>query len=84
MLSRIGRVIRNHREDVGLALVGISFFWLLGVAGTDDFYTAQHIFQPILPLVIKSAFGLLGLGIGVRILNGGDQDDKSQTDGARP
>lgn len=77
MLSRIGRVISNHRQGVGMAFVGVSFFWLLGVAGTDDFYTMQHIYQPFLPLVIKSVIGLLGMGIGVMILNGGDQDEDS-------
>lgn len=72
MLSGIGRLIREHREGVGMALVGIGFFWLMGVAGTDDFNTMQHVFNPVLPLVIKSAFGLLITGAGVRILNGGE------------
>lgn len=72
MLSGIGRLIREHREGVGMALIGIGFFWLMGVAGTDDFNTMQHIFTPVLPLVIKSAFGLLITGAGVRILNGGE------------
>ena len=72
MLSRIGRVIINHRQGVGMALIGIGFFWLMGVAGTDDFNTMQHVFNPVLPLVIKSAFGLLIPGAGVRILNGGE------------
>ena len=72
MLSGIGRLIREHREGVGMALIGIGFFWLMGVAGTDDFNTIQHVFNPVLPLVIKSAFGLLITGVGVRILNGGE------------
>ena len=72
MLSGIGRLIREHREGVGIALIGIGFFWLMGVAGTDDFNTMQHVFNPVLPLVIKSAFGLLITGAGVRILNGGE------------
>ena len=72
MLSGIGRLIRDHREGVGMALIGIGFFWLMGVAGTDDFNTLQHVFNPVLPLVIKSAFGLLITGAGVRILNGGE------------
>lgn len=72
MLSGIGRLIREHREGVGMALIGIGFFWLMGVAGTDDFNTMQHVFNPMLPLVIKSAFGLLITGAGVRILNGGE------------
>ena len=72
MLSGIGRLIREHREGVGMALIGIGFFWLMGVAGTDDYNTMQHIFTPVLPLVIKSAFGLLITGAGVRILNGGE------------
>lgn len=77
MLSRIGRVISNHRQGVGMAFIGISFFWLMGVAGADDFNTMQHIFTPVLPLVIKSVIGLLGLGIGVMILNGGDHDENT-------
>lgn len=72
MLSGIGRLIRKHREGVGMALIGIGFFWLMGVAGADDFNTMQHVFNPVLPLVIKSAFGLLITGAGVRILNGGE------------
>lgn len=72
MLSGIGRLIREHREGVGMALIGIGFFWLMVVAGTDDFNTMQHVFNPVLPLVIKSAFGLLITGAGVRILNGGE------------
>ena len=72
MLSRIGRVIINHREGVGMALVAIGFFWLMGVAGTDDFNTMQHVFNPVLPLIIKSVLGLLITGAGVRILNGGE------------
>ena len=72
MLSGIGRLIREHREGVGMALIGIGLFWLMGVAGTDDFNTMQHVFNPVLPLVIKSAFGLLITGAGVRILNGGE------------
>ena len=77
MLSRIGRVITNHRQGVGMAFVGISFFWLMGVAGADDFNTMQHIFTPVIPLIIKSAFGLLGMGLGVMPVNmkGGDQDE---------
>ena len=77
MLSRIGRVIRNHRQGVGLAFLGVSFFWLMGVAGADDFNTMQHIYQPFLPLLIKSIIGLLGMGIGVAILNGGDQNESN-------
>ena len=72
MLSGIGRLIREHREGVGMALIGIGFFWLMGVAGADDFNTMQHVFNPVLPLVIKSAFGLLITGAGVKILNGGE------------
>lgn len=78
MLSRIGRVIENHREGVGLAFLGVSFFWLLGVAGADDFNTMQHIFTPLLPLVIKTIIGLLGMGIGVALVNmKGGEDDES-------
>ena len=72
MLSRIGRMIADHREGVGMALVAIGFFWLMGVAGTDDFNTMQHVFNPVLPLIIKSVLGLLITGAGVRILNGGE------------
>ena len=72
MLSRIGRMITDHREGVGMALIGIGFFWLMGVAGTDDFNTMQHVFNPVLPLIMKSLLGLLITGAGVRILNGGE------------
>ena len=72
MLSRIGRMITDHREGVGMALIGIGFFWLMGVAGTDDFYTMQHVFNPVFPLIMKSLLGLLITGAGVGILNGGE------------
>ena len=72
MLSGIGRLIRKHREGVGMALIGIGFFWLMGVAGTDDFNTMQHVFNPVLPLVVKSLIGLLITGAGVKVLNGGE------------
>ena len=72
MLSGIGRLIREHREGVGMALFGIGFFWLMGVAGADDFNTMQHVFDPVLPLVVKSLIGLLIAGAGVKILNGGE------------
>lgn len=77
MLSRIGRVINNNRERIGMILVGIGFFWMMGVAGTDDYNTMQHIFTPVLPLMIKAAFGLLITGAGIVILNGGDEDEDS-------
>lgn len=77
MLSKIGRVIINHREGVGMALVAIGFFWLMGVAGTDDYNTMQHIFSPVFPLIIKAAIGLLITGAGVLICNGGDEDESS-------
>ena len=72
MLSRIGRMITDHREGVGMAFVGIGFFWLMGVAGTDDFNTMQHVFNPVLPLIVKALLGLLITGAGVRIMNGGE------------
>ena len=75
MLSRIGRIITDHREGVGMALIGIGFFWLMGVAGADDFNSMQHVFNPVFPLIVKSLLGLLITGAGVRILNGGDQDE---------
>lgn len=79
MLSRIGRVIANHRYGIGMFLVGIGFFWMMGVAGTDDYNTMRHIFTPVLPLIIKSAFGLLEMGLGVMLVNmkGGEDDEDS-------
>ena len=77
MLSRIRRMIREHREGVGMALFGIGFFWLMGVAGADDFNTMQHVFTPVFPLIMKSALGLLIVGLGVRVMNGGDPDESS-------
>ena len=72
MLSRIGRVIDRNRERIGMILFIIGVFWMMGVAGTDDFNTMQHIFTPVLPLMIKSLIGLLIAGTGVKILNGGE------------
>ena len=72
MLNRIGRVIDRNRERIGMILFIIGVFWMMGVAGTDDFNTMQHIFTPVLPLMIKSLIGLLIAGTGVKILNGGE------------
>ena len=72
MLNRIGRVIDRNRERIGMILFIIGVFWMMGVAGADDFNTMQHVFNPVLPLVVKSLIGLLIAGTGVRILNGGE------------
>ena len=72
MLNRIGRVIDRNRERIGMILFIIGVFWMMGVAGADDFNTMQHVFNPVLPLVIKSLIGLLIAGTGVKILNGGE------------
>ena len=72
MLSRIGRIIDRNRERVGMILFIIGVFWMMGVAGADDFNTMQHVFNPVLPLVVKSLIGLLIAGTGVKILNGGE------------
>ena len=72
MLSRIGKVIDRNRERIGMVLFIVGVFWMMGVAGTDDYNTMQHIFTPVLPLMIKSLIGLLIAGTGVKILNGGE------------
>ena len=72
MLNRIGRIIDRNRERIGMILFIIGVFWMMGVAGADDFNTMQHIFTPVLPLMIKSLIGLLIAGTGVKILNGGE------------
>ena len=72
MLNRIGRVIDRNRERIGMILFIIGVFWMMGVAGADDFNTMQHVFNPVLPLVIKSLIGILIAGTGVKILNGGE------------
>ena len=79
MLNRIGRVIDRNRERIGMILFIIGVFWMMGVAGADDFNTMQHIFTPVIPLIIKSAFGLLGMGLGVMLVNmkGGEDDEDS-------
>ena len=70
MLSRI----KQHRIGIGMILIGVGFFWLMGIAGADDFNTMQHIFTPVLPLIVKSVVGLLFMGAGVRVLEGGGQE----------
>lgn len=72
MLSGIRRVIDKNRERIGMILFIIGVFWMMGVAGADDFNTMQHVFNPVLPLVVKSLIGLLIAGTGVKILNGGE------------
>lgn len=64
MLSRIAK------QRVGYFFVIISLTWLYGVVGTDDYYTAQHIFMPVLPLMVKILIGLIGLAIGGLIVGG--------------
>ena len=61
MFSRYGRVINGF----GVVLMAASFIWILGVAGADDLDTMQQIASPIVPLVIKTALGLLGMGLGL-------------------
>lgn len=70
-------MIADRREGIGMFLVGIGFFWMMGVAGTDDYNTAMHIFTPMLPLVIKSVFGLLVIGSGVMLVDmkGGEDNE---------
>ena len=76
MLSRLRKVINKRR--IGLILFGVSFFYLMGVAGTDDYNTALHIYTPLYMLVIKTLIGILFMGIGVKLVNyGGDQDESS-------
>lgn len=60
MFSRF-RVINGF----GALLMAASFIWILGVAGADDLDTMQQIASPILPLVIKTALGFLGMGLGL-------------------
>lgn len=72
MLGRIGRIIDRNSERIGMILFIIGVFWMMGVAGADDFNTMQHVFNPVLPLVVKSLIGLLIAGTGVKILNGGE------------
>lgn len=78
MFSRIGKVIFDHSEGIGLAFTAVSFFWLMGVAGADDFSAMHHIFTPLLPLIVKSVFGLVGMGLGVALVNmkGGNESVK--------
>ena len=78
MLSRIRRLIEAHRESVGMAIVGIGLFWLLGVAGTDDFNVHFHHFAPLLSLMLETAAGLIVMIIGVRILNGGGDPNENR------
>ena len=68
------RLIKQHRTGIGMMLIGVGFFWLMGIAGADDFNTMQHIFTPVLPLIVKSVVGLLFMGAGVRVLEGGGQE----------
>lgn len=58
MLSRIGRII----ECIGFILVAVSFIWLVGVAGMDE-YTAVSV------IIGKAVIGLLGMGLGVALMN---------------
>lgn len=61
MFSRYGRVINRF----GAVLMAASFIWILGVAGADDLNTLQQAASPILPLIVKTALGLIGMGIGL-------------------
>lgn len=60
MFSRF-RVINGF----GVVLMAASFFWILGVAGADDLDTMQQIASPIVPLVVKAGFGVIGMGLGL-------------------
>lgn len=61
MFSRYGRLVNGF----GVVLMAASFIWILGVAGADDLDTMQQIASPILPLIVKTALGVIGMGLGL-------------------
>lgn len=61
MFSRYGRLVNGF----GALLMAASFIWVLGVAGADDLDTMQQIASPILPLIVKAGFGVIGMGLGL-------------------
>lgn len=61
MFSRYGRLVNGF----GVVLMAASFIWILGVAGADDLDTMQQIASPILPLIVKAGFGVIGMGLGL-------------------
>ena len=67
MFSRV----KNIGYIAGIVLIGISFVWLIGVVGADDFNTDVMVFNPFIPVVAKAVIGLVGLGIGALLVNGG-------------
>ena len=67
MFSRV----KNIGYIVGIVLVGMSFIWLAGVLGADDFNTDAMVFTPFIPVALKAFIGLVGLGIGALLINGG-------------
>lgn len=63
------------RQRIGMILIGIGFFFMMGIAGTDDFNTAHHVFTSVFPLIGKALIGLIGIGFGVFLLEGGESDE---------
>lgn len=61
----------DMKKKIGVILVIIGFFILLGIAGTDDVAMMQGIHAPVLSLMIKALIPLGMLGAGAVMLNGG-------------
>lgn len=66
MLSRL----IEHRKQIGMAILLISFAWLICLTGTDDANVMQHVYAPILSLIGKGAIGLAGMGLGAMLIGG--------------
>ena len=58
-------------NKIGILLFGISLLWIFAVAGGDDFNNAQGICTPVGLLIAELAAGVIGMGIGIVLINGG-------------
>lgn len=66
----------RFRKQIGGILAIAGFFFLLGMAGTDDVAVLNGVHAPIIPLLLKGILFLAMMGTGA-VLIGGAGDESS-------
>lgn len=74
MQSRFGRVIQRHGVSIGITIIGISFLWLMGTAGAEDYAAEFHIVTSFGTWLLRTAIGIGGMIAGTVIANMGEDE----------